>query len=389
MPNLNNKTILFLLPAMVAGGVEGFTLEACDAVTARGGRALVASSGGAMVAALKKNGGQHIYVPFKKSWLRFLPPLVFLKLYQQTKNKKIDLIYAASRTPAWYGWCLAKLLKIPFITGFHGIYSGYDFPPKKLYNRIMTMGDAIHAVSIFVERHITQIYKPKKPIAVIYGGVDCNALSPGNITTADRNHAAAVLSTLFPHYASQRIIFMPGRVTSLKGQWFLLKTFIQLVGQQQHEFDDAVLLLQSVGKRKSIKQLQTMMRKHHLQNRVGFLPYQENLLPFYDASAVVVNASRRPESFGRTVVEAMALERVTIAPNYGAAVEQINDGVNGFLFVAESSGSLGHALQRALLLSEKQQQAIGREARTTVLEKFSLRDKQEQLTKLFAEVIAG
>ena len=387
MAKLKNKKILFLLPAMEAGGVEGFTLESVGAVVRQGGQAWVASAGGAMVADIKKIGGNHVHIPFKKSWWRFFPPVVFYKLYQQLKTKNIDLIYAASRTPGWYGLLLAKLLRAPFITGFHGVYSGYGFPPKKLYNRVMTMGDVIHAVSFFVEGHVKKIYKPKKPLVVIYGGVDGKKISAKNITKNNRDHAADQLSKLWKNYKHQRIVFMPGRVSSLKGQWFLLKSFIHLVNHHPHEFADVVLLLQSVGKPRSIKKLQAMIKKHRVEGKVAFLPYQENLLPFYESSAVAVNASRRPETFGRTVVEAMAMERITIAPNHGAAVEQINDGINGFLFVAQSSESLCHVLRRALSLSEQQKSAIGRQARKTVIEKFLLSDQQQQLIKLFAEVM--
>ncbi|MGI9461048.1 MAG: glycosyltransferase [Alphaproteobacteria bacterium] len=393
MMRLKNKTILFLLPAMEAGGVEGFTIDAAAAVIKAGGQALVASSGGAMVATLNKIGAVHFFMPFKTSWQKFFPLFVLLRLYRLSKSKHVKLIYVASRSPAWYGWMVAKLLRLPLITGFHGIYSGYGFLPKKFYNQVMTWGNAIHAVSFFVEKHIKDIYKPKNPIAVIHGGVDINKIAKHKILDNDKQYADGVLKNIFPHNNNQRIIFMPGRLSHLKGQWFLLKAFSQLLEQttndeaKHHQWHDVILLLQSVGKKRHLKKLHNIIAQKKLDGRIGFLPYQENLLPFYDRASLVVNASRRPESFGRTIIEAMALNKITIAPNYGAALEQINDSVNGFLFIAQSSESMAKALKRAFNLSDQQKKSIEVAGRHSVEENFSLSVKQGELVKLMAEVM--
>ncbi len=374
---------------MNAGGVEGFTIDAAQAVIKAGGRVLVASSGGAMVPLLKAIGARHVFVPFKRTWRRYFPPAILWSLYKILKTQKVDVIYAGSRLPAWYGFLLARWFGVPFVTGFHGVYSGYNSFLKKIYNRVMTRGDIIHAVSWFVQKHIKKIYRPKNPILVIYGGVDEKKNSPAAIPPATLANAKQQVQNIFPNYKNPRVIFMPGRVSYLKGQWFLVKTFIELFGNQatREQCDNVVLLLQSVGRPWVIKKLQRLVHQHGLSQAVGFLPYQDYLLPFYESSAMVVNASRRPESFGRTTVEAMACKKIVIAPNHGAALEQIQHEVNGFLFAADSHASLAGVIMRALRMTREQELIMGEHARQTVVEKFSLTDKQEQLAQLFALAI--
>ncbi len=52
-------TVLQLLPALESGGVERSTLEVASALAAAGHRALVASAGGRLVAALTASGATH------------------------------------------------------------------------------------------------------------------------------------------------------------------------------------------------------------------------------------------------------------------------------------------------------------------------------------------
>ncbi len=374
---------------MNAGGVEGFTIDAAQAVIKAGGRVLVASSGGAMVPLLKAIGARHVFVPFKRTWRRYFPPAILWSLYKIFSKQKIDVVYAGSRLPAWYGFLLARWFGVPFVTGFHGVYSGYHSFLKKIYNAVMTHGDIIHAVSGFVQKHIKEIYRPKNPIVVIYGGVDEKKNSPAAIAPAMLADAKQQLQNIFPHYQNPRVIFMPGRVSYLKGQWFLVKTFIELWRNKamRAQCDNVVVLLQSVGRPWVIKKLQRLVHQHGLSTSVGFLPYQDDMLPFYELSTMVVNASRRPESFGRTTVEAMACKKIVIAPNHGAALEQIQHDTNGFLFVADSSTSLAGVIINALRLTREQKIIMGEHARQTVIEKFSLIDKQEQLAQLFALAI--
>jgi len=58
-----------------------------------------------------------------------------------------------------------------------------------------------------------------------------------------------------------------------------------------------------------------------IENRVGFVPFQDNPADVYRALDIVVHASTKPEPFGRTIVEAMACGKPVIAAQTGGAAE--------------------------------------------------------------------
>jgi len=63
---------------------------------------------------------------------------------------------------------------------------------------------------------------------------------------------------------------------------------------------------------------------------------------------LVVQASTRPEPFGRTIAEAMASRRVVVATAWGGALEQLEDGRSGLLVPPNDADALARALQTAI-----------------------------------------
>ena len=59
-------TVLQVLPALGAGGVERGTVEIARALVEAGGRALVASAGGPLVPALERAGAHHFGLPLDR-----------------------------------------------------------------------------------------------------------------------------------------------------------------------------------------------------------------------------------------------------------------------------------------------------------------------------------
>ncbi|HEX4869483.1 MAG TPA: glycosyl transferase, partial [Moraxellaceae bacterium] len=59
-------TVVQVLPALEAGGVERCTLETARALVAAGHRSIVISSGGRLVEQLLREGSEHVPLPFKR-----------------------------------------------------------------------------------------------------------------------------------------------------------------------------------------------------------------------------------------------------------------------------------------------------------------------------------
>ena len=151
---LSGRTILQVIPSLDAGGAEQSTLDVADALAAVGARSLVLSEGGRMVRDIEAGGS--IWLPFPAATKN---PLMMarnvLRMQELCRQHRVDLIHVRSRAPAWTALSVARRLKLPFVTTYHGAYSG-TLPVKVTYNSIMAKGDIVIANSRYTAREITR-----------------------------------------------------------------------------------------------------------------------------------------------------------------------------------------------------------------------------------------
>ncbi len=122
-PDLSGQTILQIIPDLSAGGAERTTVEMAEAISGAGGRALVASSGGRLETALAEAGGE--LIPMKAASKNPLTIRKNTKLLEAIiADENVTLVHARSRAPAWSAYVAAKRTNTPFVTTYHGAYSG-------------------------------------------------------------------------------------------------------------------------------------------------------------------------------------------------------------------------------------------------------------------------
>ena len=89
--------------------------------------------------------------------------------------KKINIVHARSRAPAWSCLIATKLTRRKFVTTFHGTYN-FKGKIKKFYNSVMVRSDLIIAGSNFIFSHINENYseflKSSKKFLVIFRGIN-------------------------------------------------------------------------------------------------------------------------------------------------------------------------------------------------------------------------
>ena len=212
---LKGKTVLQVLPALEAGGVERGTLEIAAALREAGARALVVSSGGRMAAGL---GADHICLRVHtKNPLGLWRNAAGLKALIEREG--VDLVHARSRAPAWSARAAARRAGIPFVTTFHGAY-GASSAAKRAWNRIMVRGDRVIAVSDFIAAHIREIYGcPPERIRVVHRGIDAASFDPAAVPPREK----AALRAAWGVPEGARVVLLPGRLTRLKGHAVLIE----------------------------------------------------------------------------------------------------------------------------------------------------------------------
>ncbi len=377
-PSFRPATVLQVLPALETGGVERGTVEIAQAIVQAGGLALVASQGGRMVGELARTGARHANMELNTK----NPFRIFAnsrRLARLITAQDVDLVHARSRGPAWSGWLAARATKKPFITTWHGVYDE-DLPFKGIYNSVMAKGELVIAISHFIERELIRRYKlnPDR-IRVIHRGVDPARFDPAAVN-GERIHKLAQHWRL-PH--DVKVVMLPARLTRWKGAETLLEAVAKLPGEKPF-----CLIVGAKQRRNTFqRELEDRADALGLGRCLRITGQCDDMAAAMMLADVVVNASEKPEPFGRTVIEAQAMGRLVIGADHGGAVETIDDGVTGWRVKPRDAGALSAAIAGALALNDDARAVMGAAARQSVIANFTTAAMQRATLAVYAEVL--
>lgn len=306
-------TVVQLIPAMNAGGAERSTLEVARALVAAGHRSIVISAGGRWQSRLRQEGSEHITLPLGDKSLKAL--WVAWRLRRLLKQLRPDLVHVRSRLPAWIAR-LAMLgigLPIARVSTVHGLNS------VSAYSRILTLADRVIAVSQTTRNHLLKYYPGLKTerVRVIPRGVERREFSAeGAVDT----HWREAFADEFPALVGGKLLTLPGRGTRLKGH----AEAIELLAALRERGIDARLLLLGViehGREDYRRELTRLAQRLGVQDYLVCARARTDIRDVYAISDLVLQLSTRPESFGRVVVEALALGRPVLGYDHGGVGE--------------------------------------------------------------------
>ncbi len=331
--------IVQLLPELNEGGVERGTMELSREFVKLGHESIVISNGGKLVSTIEKDGGKHIkFDVASKNLLTSISRVYGLRKLLKELNP--DVIHARSRVPAWLSFLANKTLHIPFVTTVHG------FNSVNFYSRIMTKGDAVICVSNSIKEYIENNYQTKsEKITVIPRGIDLVLFNPIN---TDKKF----ISDFKTQYDlnNKFIVSTVGRITQLKD----LETFIKALSLLKNETPNIMGLIVGgvhADKEEYFQTIQTLIKTLDLENEILFTGSQNKIAEIYELSDVVVSSSKKPESFGRSVAEAIAMNTPVIATNHGGVRDIIRSGENGYFFEVGNEKELASEIRLAKELS--------------------------------------
>lgn len=311
--------VLQVLPTLNGGGVERGTVEVARGLVEAGHESLVVSAGGKWVQRLEEEGSRHLTLPVnRKSLFSLLQVQPFRNLLREECPDVVDL---RSRVPAWIAWLAWRRMdprhRPRLITTVHGFYS------VNAYSRIMTRGEKVVCVSESTRQYVLDNYSkvPSERIVVIPRGIDPGEYSPGYQPPEDW---LRTWREEHPGWEQGYLLTLPGRVTRLKGH----ETFIRLVGALRERGIPAFGCIPGgVDPRKTAyaAELRDLVCKMGLEKQVTFLGDRTDLREIMAVSSVVLSLSQKPESFGRTVLEALSIGRPVLGYDYGGVGEQLRD----------------------------------------------------------------
>ena len=364
-------TVVQLIPGLHSGGAERSALEIGRALVRAGHRSVVISAGGRLVDQLKAEGSEHITLDIGRKSPRTLLRVGALR--RVLAEIQPDIVHARSRLPAWIGWWAMRGLKQRphFVTTVHGLNS-----PGR-YSAILLRGERVIAVSQTLRDYVLSHYRWLEPsrVRVIPRGIDPEAFPYGH-RPDDAWHKA--FFTEFPRLAGAPLLTLPGRGTRLKGH----HDAIELIAELKRRGIDARLLLLGViepGREAYVAELRELIRARGIESQVVLTPPRNDVRDIYAISALVLQLSNKPESFGRTVVEALSLCRPVLGYAHG--------GVGELLAELYPAGRVPVGDRERLV--ERAAELLRVAPPIPMLQSYRLSDMQQATLALYEEVVAG
>lgn len=308
-------TVLQMLPALEGGGVEKGTLEVARALVENGHRSLVISAGGRMVQQLEAEGSEHFVWPVDRKSLLTLRFIWRLRSFLIAQS--VDVLHYRSRVPGWVAYLAWKGMdpnrRPRLISTVHGLYS------VSAYSAVMTKGERVIAVSETIKKYIVENYPgiPEQHIELIYRGVD-----PLEFPYRYQPDAAWLeqWNNRYPQLAGKFVVVLPGRMTRLKGHHDFLLIIRRLKDQGKNVI--GLVVGGEDAKRKSYAdEIYQAVADMALSDAVVFTGQRNDMKEIYSQCDAVLSLSSKPESFGRTVLEALSLGRPVIGYDHGGVGE--------------------------------------------------------------------
>lgn len=385
LPDLSGKTILQVIPQLDAGGAERAVIDMADAITRAGGQALIASAGGRMEDDLRAAGGELLDMPVATK----NPFTLFQnagRLEALIAARGINLVHARSRAPAWSALRATKRASIPFVTTYHGAYSGNGFWPKKYYNSVMARGDLVIANSGWTGAHIHEAHALEHDrIIVIPRGIDFTrfdpaAVSPDRITAQRESWGIAA--------GNQRtLLLLPARLTNWKGQRLALQALANLTSEERAELV-LVMVGDAQGRQAYVRKIEQDIAAMGLVECTRLADHSTDMPAALLAADIVLAPSLKPEAFGRTAAEAGAMARPVIAADHGGAKETVLEGESGARFEPGNALALTGAIRSIVSIGPVARNGMGQTGRDHVLQHFSRQGLQAATISVYSALIA-
>ena len=362
--------VLQVIPKLGYGGAETGCYDIAHYLAEQDCGSFIATSGGDLLKFVKKNKVGIFKLPVhSKNPIIIILNTLFLSIL--IILKKINIVHARSRAPAWSCYFACLLTNTVFVTTFHGTYN-FKNKFKKYYNSIMLRSKLTIAGSNFIFGHINENYNEylnkKKKLRVIFRGINVDYFSQKNISILKQEK----LKREWDLKPDKFTILLPGRLTAWKGQGKLIEALNILVEDYNVTEFQAIFLGSDQGRKVYSKKLLSLVERYSLTKKIKFINHCKEMPLAYSLADVVVSTSIEPEAFGRVAVESQSMGKPIIASNIGGSKETILNKKSGFLYKHDDPRELAKSLNTVIQLSQEELKLIGNEGRKNVTKKFDV-----------------
>ncbi len=365
-----NLKVLQVIPKLGYGGAETGCFDIAHYLPENNCESFIVTSGGELLKFVDKKKVKIFKLPVqsKNPLLVFINSIILIGIILLNN---ISIVHARSRAPAWSCLIASKITGRKFVTTFHGTYN-FKTNLKKFYNSVMVRSDLIIAGSNFIFSHIKENYSMylnyKKKFLVIFRGINVDYFDSSTTLENDEKK----LLKQWDIEKDKKIILLPGRLTSWKGQEVFIEAVNLINTELGYEAFYTVILGSDQGRELYKKKLIRLSEQYRMSKQIRFIDHCKNMALAYKVSDIIVSASNEPEAFGRVSVEAQSMGKPIVASNIGGSNETVIDEKTGFLFESNNAKSLSKQILRVLNMDETSLKIMGIEARKNVTQRFNV-----------------
>ncbi len=323
-------------------------------------------------------------LPEQKSFSRKLwqvvtrDPRPYLKLLN---NIKPSLIHAHFGVEGVYAMAVARKLRVPLITTFHGFDAttskraliGSRSPSWINYilfrSQLAKQGDLFICVSEFIRKRVIELGFPPERTHVHYIGIDIETILPRQISEE---------TPMVLHVA---------RLVEKKGTEYLIHAFAKVAAQNP---EVELTIIGDGPLRTSLKSLTQALGMNERIRFMGPQPHTEVMTMMRKAAMLVLPSvtanTGDAEGLGMVLLEAAALGLPLIGTQHGGIPEVIEDGKTGYLIPERNMDLLAQRMSE-LLANRDMRLNMGRNGRALVETRFDIRKQTIKLEKLYASIL--
>ncbi len=283
-------------------------------------------------------------------------------------NNEIDLVHANGSRACIYAGITAKGKKTPLV--WHVRIAERDLPLDIILAGLSTR---IIAISGAVKKRFNWLKDIKDKVEIIYNGVELEKFDP--------TLSAETIRRGFGLKPGTPLVGTVARLDWYKGHKYLLLAARKVIDK----IPECNFLI--VGEGEKRKELVALASKLKLDNHVIFAG-QRNDIPAILASLDLFVLPSVSEGLGRSIIEAMAMEKAVVATNAGGIPEVVKDRETGILVPVRNPIALAEAIIE-LLNNKDLAFKMGKAGRRLVESKFNLNINVEKIQKLYLSLLVN
>jgi len=296
--------------------------------------------------------------------------LIF-QLYKCYKKNRPDIILQFTIKPNIYGTIAAKLVGIPVINNVSGLGTVFlhDNFTSKIAKWLYKFSFQFPAKVFFQNNEDLQLFVnenlvSKSKTGLLPGsGVDTVKFAPSEVKNENKEFTFLMVSRLL---YDKGIIEYIEAIKTLKNRG--LKATFQVLGA----IDESAKL--GVGK--------TLVKQWENEGLITYLPFTDNLIPYYHQADAVVLPSYR-EGTPRSLLEAGACGLPLVATDVPGCRDVVKHNLNGFLCEVKNPIDLADKIGLMAMLPKVEYRQFAKASRKHILENF---DEKMVLNAYFSAI---